>query len=146
MKITVKVLLFVFLFFSFEAKSQNEPLAILLTWTSDPSSTMCIDWHTLEKQPQPLFYREKGTSEWQNIKSKTYPFPFSDRIIHRVGLKELKPGTSYQIKFGTDETVYFFYTMPLNTVNCQFRIAIGGDNMREEEIVEITNKQVAKFD
>ncbi|MDX9882670.1 MAG: fibronectin type III domain-containing protein [Prolixibacteraceae bacterium] len=146
MKITVKVLLFVFLFFSFEAKSQNEPLAILLTWTNDPSTTVCVDWHTLEKQPQSLFYREKGTSEWQNIKSKTYPFPFSDRIIHRVGLEKLKPGTSYQLKFGTDETVYFFNTMPLNTVNAPIRIAIGGDTMHEKEMLERTNKQVARFD
>lgn len=146
MTITIKILLSIFLFISLEVKSQNEPLAILLTWTKDPTNTMSIDWHTLEKQPQQLYYREKGASEWQRVESRTHPFPFSDRIIHRVGLEKLKPGTSYQIKIEKDEKVYFFNTMPSNTNSGPIRIVIGGDTMHEKEMLERTNSQVLKYD
>lgn len=51
-------LFFGILFISLQVKSQNEPLAIFLTWTEDPTTTISIDWHTAENQSQKLFFRE----------------------------------------------------------------------------------------
>jgi acid phosphatase type 7 len=140
------VLFLLFLFISFNLKAGTEPLGILLTWTEDPTTTISIDWHNLDEQPQSLFYREKGQSQWQSKKSKSHPFPFSDRMIHRVALNNLKPGTSYQLKFGDFEKEYYFNTMPENTIEEPIRIAIGGDTMHEKDMLEKTNAEVVKYE
>ncbi len=126
--------------------AQDEPLGILLTWTEDPTTTISIDWHTLDQQPEQLHYREKGETGWQEEKSSTHPFPFSERFVHRVILKQLTPGTSYEIKFGLHDKIYWFSTMPLNAVTEPIRIAIGGDTMHEKEMLERTNCQVLEYD
>jgi acid phosphatase type 7 len=146
MKIFPNALILIFLFISFNAKAGNEPLAILLTWTEDPTTTISIDWHNLDDKSQSLLYKEKGAEEWESKKSKTHSFPFSDRKIHRVALNKLKPGTSYQLKFGEHEKEYYFNTMPENTINEPIRIAIGGDTMHEKDFLEKTNTQVLKYD
>ena len=92
MKARTKVIALVFLFTAIVANAQDEPLAILLTWTEDPTSTISIDWHSKDIQNRHLFYREKGAIDWKRKKSRTHPFPFSDRIIHRIGLKGLTSG------------------------------------------------------
>jgi hypothetical protein len=138
--------LLVFLFLAVQTQAQNNPLAVLLTWTEDPATTISIDWHTMETEPQQLFFREKGKTEWRNEKSKTHPFPYSNRTIHRVALENLNPATSYEIKFDEGGTVYFFNTMPASTTNGPVRIAIGGDTMHKKEMLERTNKQVVKYD
>lgn len=53
--------LFAAVLFIFQlVNARDEPLGILLTWTEDPATTISIDWHTLEEQPEQLHYREKG--------------------------------------------------------------------------------------
>jgi acid phosphatase type 7 len=134
------------LFISFHVRAVNEPLSILLTWTEDPTTTISVDWHNMESQPQTLYYREKGESQWQSKKSKFHPFPFSDRMIHRVAINKLKPGTSYQLKFGEYPKEYYFNTMPENTIDEPVRIAIGGDAMHEKAYLEKTNTEAAKYE
>jgi hypothetical protein len=146
MKALFKVLVVVFLFTATAANAQNEPLAILLTWTKDPTTTISIDWHSMDEKAKDLFYREKGAIDWKRKKSKTHPFPFSDRIIHRVGLKGLQAETSYEIRFGENGKVYFFNTMPSDIANNPIRIAIGGDTKHEKEMLEKTNREVLNHD
>lgn len=126
-------------------KGQDEPLAILLTWTEDPTTTISIDWHTMEEGPERLFYRTEGEEEWKEELSTTIPFPFSDRYVHRVALNRLRQGTSYQLRFGDDGTVYYFKTMPDNTALEPIRIAIGGDTMHDKKLLEKTNKEAVKY-
>lgn len=145
MKKSFIALFIAILFISLQVKSQNEPLAILLTWTEDPTTTISIDWHIAENQPQQLFFREKGKEIWKAESSKTHPFPFSDRFVHRVALNGLVPGTSYELKFGKYEKVYFFNTMPANALD-PIRIAIGGDTMHEKDMLVKTNEQAAKYE
>jgi len=146
MKPRFKVIFLVFLFVAIVAKAQNEPLAIILTWTEDPTTTISIDWHSMDKKAKDMFYREKGAIDWKRKKSKTHPFPFSDRIIHRVGLKGLQAETSYEIRIGENGKVYFFNTMPAEIASDPIRIAIGGDTMHEIEMLERTNREVLNHD
>ena len=139
-------LFFGILFISLQVKSQNEPLAIFLTWTEDPTTTISIDWHTAENQSQQLFFREKGKEKWEVESGKTHPFPFSDRFVHRTALAGLNPGASYELKFGKYDKVYFFNTMPANAALEPIRIAIGGDTMHEKKMLERTNKQVLNYE
>jgi len=78
------LLLIVVLFAGYIAKSQSEPLAFLLTWTEDPTTTMTIDWHNHDKQPQTLYYKMVDEKEWSEEVSNIHPCPYSDRIVHRV--------------------------------------------------------------
>ncbi len=146
MKLKFHSLLAILLIVATTAKSQNEPLGILLTWTENPSTTMSIDWHTADNQPASLSYRPEGEEEWKEVAGKVNPFPYSDRFVHRVALNRLKPGTTYQIRFGEFEQVYSFRTMPDNLALEPVRIAIGGDTMHEIEMLRKTNSQVVKFD
>jgi acid phosphatase type 7 len=126
----------------------DEPLAIFLTWQENPTTTMVIDWHTRQKQDQKLYYKEKNAGNWNESISKTHPFPFSDRFIHRVFLNNLKPGTSYNIKFGESGKEYYFKTMPANTSEEPVIIALGGDTMYSgiTDLMKQTNYQVLKYD
>lgn len=146
MKKLFSLLLIALLFLATEAKSQKDPLAILLTWTEDPTTTMVVDWHSMQKNTPSLYFREKGSGEWKGLESVNRPFVHSDRTIHRVFLKGLKPGTSYELKFGEDNTVYFFNTMPADIREEPIRIAIGGDTMHEKAMLEKTNSQVLRFE
>src|SRR5690606_3611267 len=129
-----------------EATTAEEPLAIFLTWKEDPSSTISIDWHLLTAQQQVLYYKEKTSMQWLKAESKTHAFPFSDRTIHRVFLDGLNPGTSYSIKFGEESEEYYFNTMPEDITNEAIRIAVGGDTMHNQFLMEKTGKEVVKFD
>jgi acid phosphatase type 7 len=128
--------------------ADNEPLAIFLTWTEDPTTTISIDWHTMQKQDQRLFFRKRNGGEWEDVTSHTFPFPFSNRFIHRVSLSNLIPNTAYDIKFGASENIYYFRTMPSNTAEEQVIIALGGDTMYsgQTDLMIKTNHQVLKYD
>lgn len=128
-----------------EEKSIEEPLGILLTWKEDPTSTISIDWHLTTEQQQVLHYKDRESTEWMKAESKTHAFPFSERIIHRVLLNGLKPGTSYSIKFREGSKEYYFNTMPADISDEAIRIAIGGDTMHEQSFMEKTNRQVVKY-
>lgn len=126
--------------------SQNEPLGVLLTWTEDPTTTISIDWHTEDALPELLSYRKKGDRRWITESSKTHPFPFSERFVHRVALNNLSQGTTYEIRFGKYDKVYQFKTMPRDISKEPVKIAIGGDTMHEKDMLERTNRQVASHD
>lgn len=142
-KLLSALLLFVF---SFAAYGQQEPLGIFLTWKEDPLTTMVVDWHVESATAQTLHVAEKGTTAWTAHPAEVLPYPFSERMIHRVALSGLNPGTSYEIKFGDSPKVYYFNTMPADIAQEPIRIAMGGDSMHDQESMEKTNTQVAKYD
>jgi acid phosphatase type 7 len=143
MKMKLVSVLFVFFFASFQAFGQDEPLGIFLTWTEDPTTTISIDWHNNNAEPELLSYRKKGDRRWKTAKSSVLLYPFSERNVHRVALNKLSQATTYEIKFGNFDKVYNFRTMPASLASEPVRIAIGGDTMHEKEMLEKTNRQVA---
>lgn len=128
------------------ATVDEDPLAIFLSWKEDPTTSISIDWHSRQKKYLKLYYKEKGSSEWLEVPGKLQAFPYSDRVIHRVSLNDLKPGTAYEVKFSENANPYYFRTMPADTEGEAIRIAIGGDTMHSKKYMEETNRQVLKFD
>ncbi|MCL6258690.1 metallophosphoesterase family protein [Aquiflexum sp. TKW24L] len=126
--------------------TQTEPHAFYLTWTSDPTTTMDVDWHMDEINPTTLYLRKKGTEKWKSLESDVLPYPFSSRYIHRVGIQGLRPNTEYELKFASSESVYYFRTLPKNLNNKSLKIAIGGDSMHQKEWLEKTNRVVTAQD
>ncbi|MEX0882343.1 MAG: metallophosphoesterase family protein [Cyclobacteriaceae bacterium] len=144
--IIVFFLLLTGVFPAFTVLGQESPSGILLTWKEDPTTTMSLDWHNTSGESQTLIYRLKGNTDWKKSQSNVLDFPFSDRKIHRVFLRGLTPDHSYEVKFGNDTEVYYFKTMPADISKEPIRIAIGGDTMHDQRLMEMTNKQVAKYD
>ncbi len=131
--VIVTLLLVPFLL-SFEKADQDvfDPAALFLTWQSDPTTTMTIDWHTLPEdndRPPVLHYKPEGDEEWMKTMGSWRSFPHSDRIINRVELRRLEPGTNYRFRFGEDSKEYYFRTMPSDLTE-PVRFVAGGDSHR----------------
>lgn len=143
---TAFMCLLIVVFSASTAVAQQDPTGIFLTWKSDPLTSMVVDWHLESASPEVLHVKEKGADTWSQQQSAVYPFPHSERKIHRVALSGLKPGTSYSIKFGDRNKEYYFNTMPADIAKESIRIAIGGDSMHDQAFMEKTNTQVSKYD
>lgn len=113
-----------------------EPLGLYLTWQRDPLTTMTIDWHLWPEDAEPigavLEYKKLGAGEgaWQTARGSTHEYPHThgrdDRVILRVELTGLKPGTAYRFRQQGSDWPYYFRTMPL-ALDEPLRFAIGGD-------------------
>ncbi len=124
---------------------QKNPLGLILTWQQDPTSTMTIDWHTDDDSNANLEYKQVGTPVWGDQSGKSFPFPYSDRTIHRVELTGLEADTEYRFRFGEDSGTWKFRTMPTEASR-PVRFASGGDVRHEKEWMEQTNRHAASFD
>ncbi|WP_291788148.1 metallophosphoesterase family protein [Cecembia sp.] len=142
-----KNLTILFLLFSgYFAQAQEAPFAFYLTWNQDPTTSMVVDWHANGLEPQTLKIRRKGTESWTDMESDVMPYPFSERIVHRVALHGLRQDTAYEIMFPGKEEIYYFRTMPGNLNEKSLKIAIGGDSMHRKEWFEKTNRMVTFFE
>ena len=130
-----------------DVQSEYEPLGLYLTWRRDPATTMTIDWHSLarERRTPYIQYRPAGRDGWMAALGANHGFPFSDRVIHRVELEALKPGTEYEFRFGPRSRVYRFRTMP-RTLDEPIRFVVGGDVRRRQEWMERTNRAAMAYD
>ena len=137
---------------SAEAGTEPEPFdptGIFLTWRHDPTTSMTIDWHTLPVDrdvKSSVDYRIEGSDDWTTIGGGTkHDFPFSERTIHRIDLRGLEPGTTYEFRFGEDSKVYRFRTMPSDISQSPLRFAVGGDT-GAGEIFRKMNRKVMEYD
>lgn len=145
MKKSIFIIL-LFSFFTSASFSQSEPFAFYLTWTSDPTTTMDVDWHMDEVNPTTLYFKRKGTEKWHSFESDVLPYPFSSRYVHRVGLQGLRSNTEYELKFAKSDSIFYFRTLPKNLNKNPLKIAIGGDSMHRKEWFEKTNRVVTSYD
>jgi len=135
-----------FAFLCAAALAQTEPAGILLTWQQDPTTTISIDWHTLPESEaqETLSYRAKGTTEWKTTQAQSFPFPYSDRQIHRIELTGLHPNSTYEIRAGEFQRVYSFRTLPSRN-DRPLRFAAGGDTSHGELFRQM-NRAVMRYD
>ncbi|TVP76809.1 MAG: metallophosphoesterase family protein [Gemmatimonadales bacterium] len=131
-----------------QAQEAFEPLGLNLTWQQDPTTTMTVDWHVSDPaEAAVLEFRPLGASEWVTTEpDETFPFPFSDRHIHRVELTGLEPGTDHEFRFGAESTVYRFQTLPADIVRTPVRLAMGGDVRTSRERMEQTGRVAMEYE
>lgn len=115
--------------FTSENGKTDEPVALLLTWQQDPTTTMTIDWQTTPGDPAvpTLLYTEAGGEDWSEVRAEQLSFPYSGRTIHRVEITGLQPATYYHFRVGEFERQYKFRTMPDSNFEEPVVFAIGGD-------------------
>ena len=129
------------------AAQEGQPLGLGLTWIQDPTTTMTIDWHVGDPSELPgLDYRVADGLAWSAVSpDESFPFPFTDRHIHRVELTGLEPGTRYEFRFADGGEVYAFETFPADIVRTPLRLAIGGDIRHTGDQMTKTGRVAAQY-
>lgn len=107
---------------------------VMLTWSSDPSASMDIQWRTdTTVASGSVKYREAERDQVSTVQAEKYRMEdrvlMNDRFINRftAQLKNLKPGTryEYQIAPATDWSVNYTFTTPAR--DDQFSFVWFGD-------------------
>lgn len=123
-----------------------DPVGIFLTWQRDPTTTMTIDWHTTAPAGRrELQYRAKGEAGWRSVRVNGEAFPAFGRTLHRTELTRLRPGSTYQFRFGAGERVYSFRTLPARATR-PVRFATGGDMQHSPALMEEMGRVVMRHD
>jgi len=143
----VVVLIVGMAFWSFVSANANEPAGLFLTWVDDPYTTIVIDYHTLPgfSEATSIRYREAGAEKWKTAAGQSFPYPYSDRTIHRVHINGLKAGANYQFQINGFDRIYQFRTVPKGK-NAPIRFAIGGDTMHRKEWMDSVNRVARSYD
>jgi len=126
----------------------REPPGLILTWQSDPTTTITIDWHRFaqhSEHPAVLEMRPRGSDEWRAFEAERLPFPHSDRLIDRVEIRGLQPATEYEFRGGPESRVYWFRTMPARLVE-PLVFASGGDVRHNRQFMEEGNRAAMAHD
>ena len=83
--------------------SSSKPDQVMLTWSSDPSTGMDIQWRTDTTVAEgEVKYRDKGSDQQFSVKASRYRMEdrvlMNDRYINRftAELRNLKPGTTFE--------------------------------------------------
>lgn len=128
--------------FSCPAWSQDL-VGLYLTWHSDPTTTMTINWVDLRaNSPLDVHYRRTGADTWS--KATGTKFAIADTTLQgrRVTLTSLEPGANYEFAIGAVPTrpaeIKRFRTMPRD-LNRPVRFVTGGDMMHNRTGVDRMN-------
>ncbi|WP_020476053.1 purple acid phosphatase family protein [Zavarzinella formosa] len=108
------------------------PSTLFLTWQSDPTTTMTIQWiGTRGETPDTnIYYAPAATSDWWWAWNKKAPIlkPYgqTDFKVYRAELTGLHPGKDYLFRIGKSSPVWRFRTMPAKSTN-EISFISGGD-------------------
>lgn len=123
-------------------------LAVYLTWQSDPTTTMTVQWHTpAAHADNTVSYRPHAriVGGWQSVTGTSRALKHSDRLVHWTQITGLEPDTMYEFRIGDGEVIRKFRTMPAAPTR-PIRFAESGDVMRDQSLFERMNKLVAARD
>jgi hypothetical protein len=90
--------------------SSEKPDQVMLTWSSDPTSTIDVQWRTdTTVSFGSVQYREKGSDSTMAVAASEFRMEdmllMNDHLVNRftAHLKDLKPGTNYDYRVGTQD-------------------------------------------
>ncbi len=136
--------------FSVAAQGQQDLVGVYLTWKSDPTTTMTVNWVDLfEGSSNTLWYRKVGTTEWVSSEAAHTRAGVSTLQVRRTELTGLTPDTSYEFGIGRQPAKetdgWRFRTMPAKLTR-PVRFVSGGDMMHTREMVDVMNKRAGALD
>ena len=100
---------------------------LFLTWQRDPTTTMTVQWIGPDVHDTEIKYATLDKdAAWQLQATLARPYPFTNLLVFRAELTNLKPGTEYQFRIGNREKKYRFRTMPAKATDA-FHFVSGGD-------------------
>lgn len=106
--------------------------SLFLTWRSDPTTTMSIQWvgpettDSATSMVASVSYAPLAAEVWRVQETITKPFPNTDLKVHRCELTGLTPGGEYVFRVGNDPHTFRFRTMPAKATNT-IQFVSGGD-------------------
>jgi hypothetical protein len=109
---------------------------------------MTVNWITpLNQKSDHIEYRQANGENWSQMTGFHSALPANaPYLLHRVELTDLQPKTIYQFRFGKENVVYKFQTMP-DSLEHAIRFVAGGDMYHDSlETLRITNQVAAKTD
>jgi acid phosphatase type 7 len=124
-----------------------KPDTLFLTWHTDPSTTMVVQWvsDAPDDSGPVVYYGKSRMPGWEAKTVSARPFPLSPGLtVFRCELTGLTPGTDYRFCIGSTSPVYKFRTMPAKLTD-EFTFVSGGDCGVNEHVVN-NNKVAAKQD
>ncbi len=131
--------LFLFPFLSLQA----EITALYLSWYTDPTTSMAIQWHTSQVEISDTLFLKTLNGDWKAVDGEHLHL---DRIIiHKVSLEHLNPDSEYSFRIGTDPKIYRFRTAP-RKLDRPFRFIIGGDVYANTKLFRRMSKTVLEHD
>jgi hypothetical protein len=138
--------------FAYSTCSAQDLIGLYLTWQSDPTSTMTINWVDLHANTSlDVYYRPVASSASAWNKATGSRFTIADTVMQgrRVELKGLQPDTFYEFNIGKaiekPSEGWRFRTMPRN-LNRTVRFVSGGDMMHTRSKVDKANANAASLD
>ena len=100
--------------------------SLFLTWWTDPTTTMVIQWVAPREPNALVFVSELASDDWGAAAVVTKPFPDTDHVVHRCELSGLRPDTEYRFCLQGHRTIHRFRTMPAKANNI-ISFVSGGD-------------------
>ena len=126
--------------------SSHTPDQIILTWSSDPSTGIDIQWRTDTTVVNGIVrYREKGDSQEFSINAERSRIEdrvlMNDRYIYHftAQLRDLKPGTNYEYQIVPQTIWYGNHTFSTPAVDDQFSFIWFGDTHHSPTFEELIN-------
>ncbi len=104
---------------------------VYLTWQSDPTTTMTVNWLTETGEiGDEIAYARRDDQAWRTVSGTHHPVPSTNLLVHTVELTDLEPGGDYRFRIAGGDTVRSFRTMPAEPGGPITFIA-GGDVYKE---------------
>ena len=132
----------------------SEPRQIVLTWQSDPTTTMTITWRTdIEGQSSIAFFsnqKDLTINEYGSKEAETYTFKETEAWLHTVELTGLIPGETYWVVLQTDNVSsdkFCFRTAPENPDKIRFIVGSDAQHLRSQmSVIREVHKKAAEED
>jgi hypothetical protein len=122
------------------------PALVYLTWQSDPSTTMTVQWLSAEGVTgDEVRFAPADGAVWRTVAAALHPLPHSDRVVHVVELTGLEPGRDYRFRLGGLAGEYAFRTMPPDASR-PVTFIVGGDAHRQGVLDERMFQTAARQD
>ena len=127
--------------------SSKNPDQVMLTWSSDPETTMDIQWRTDTTVTNGnVRYRQKGSEIVYTVVAEKYKmedlYLMNDRFINRftAHLKGLKPGAEYEYQIIPDTTWNEKHTFTTQSDDDSFSYIWFGDTHFSPKFGELFNR------
>lgn len=108
-------------------KKSDSPETLFLTWQSDPTTTITVQWLNQNSNAQGKVYIARlDETEWKHYPTELRAYQKTDLKLHRCEIKGLLPDTEYQFRLSGTRTIHRFRTMPAKATDT-IQFVSGGD-------------------
>ncbi len=126
--------------------SSSTPDQAMLTWSSDPTSGIDIQWRTdTTVTSGKVIFRVKGTNQLDSVQAEKFRMEdrdlMNDRYINRftVQLRNLQPATTYEYQISPDKNWKENYTFSTSSTDDSFSFVWFGDTHHSPEFGKLIN-------